>query len=50
MKHQWLIVLLLGLGLTPVGTEAGPVNLSGRWGLEYMGREGPSKMTFVFKQ
>jgi hypothetical protein len=55
MKHQFFIVLLLtvfllGFGLTPVGTEAGPVNLTGTWGLQYMGSERPIKMTFVFKQ
>jgi hypothetical protein len=55
MKHQFFIVLLLtvfllGFGLTPVGTEAAPVNLTGTWGLQYMGKEGPIKMSFVFKQ
>ena len=55
MRHQLLVVLLLvvfsvGVGLTPVDAEAGPVNLTGTWGLEYMGREGPIKMTFAFKQ
>lgn len=55
MKQQLLIaflltVFLLGLGLTPVGTAASAPNLSGTWSLEYMGREGPIKMTFVFKQ
>ena len=55
MKHQLFIVLLLallllGFGLTPVSTEAGAVNLTGTWGLQYMGKEGPIKMSFVFKQ
>lgn len=55
MKHQLLVVLLSvlfspGFGLTRVGAEAGPVNLTGTWGLQYMGREGPVKFTFVFKQ
>ena len=60
MKHQFfsvllLTVFLLGFGLTPVGTEAAPVNLTGTWGLQYMsnpekGPVRPIKMTFVFKQ
>jgi hypothetical protein len=55
LRHQLLIVLLLvvfslGFGLTLVGTEAGAVNLTGTWGLQYMGKEAPIKMTFVFKQ
>jgi hypothetical protein len=55
MKHQLhiaLLLILLGLGLAPapVGVEAGAANLSGTWNLEYMGREGPIRMTFVFKQ
>src|SRR5262245_29647820 len=42
-------------GLTPVGVEAGPVNLTGTWDLQYMsnpkrGPVRPLKMTFVFKQ
>jgi len=62
MRRQLLIALLLvvfspGFGLTPVGVEAGPVNLTGTWGLQYMpnrsrpdASKGPIKMTFVFKQ
>ena len=55
MRHRLLVVLLLavispGFGLTPVGAQAGPVNLTGTWGLQYMGSEAPIKMTFVFKQ
>ena len=55
MRRQSLIALLLvvfspSFELTPVGAEAGPVNLTGTWGLQYMGREEPIKMTFVFKQ
>ena len=58
MRRQLLIALLLvvfspSFGLTPVGGEAGPVNLTGTWGLQYMPRKGtvgPIKMTFVFKQ
>ena len=55
MRHQLAPVLLLllfltGFCLTRVGAEAGPVNLTGTWGLEYVGRDGPIKMTFVFKQ
>jgi len=58
MRRQLLIALLLvvfspSFGLTPVGAEAGPVNLTGTWGLQYMPRRGtggPIKMTFVFKQ
>jgi hypothetical protein len=44
------VVFLLVFGLTPVGAEAGPVNLTGTWGLQYMGSQGPIKMTFVLKQ
>ena len=55
MRHQLMVALLLavfspGFGLTPVGAEAGTVNLTGTWGLEYMGRAAPVKLTFVFKQ
>jgi hypothetical protein len=60
MRRQWALALFLvvfspGFGLTPVGVEAGPVNLTGTWGLQYMsnpnkGTGGPIKMTFVFKQ
>jgi len=55
MRHKLtpvllLVVFSLGFGLTPVGAEAGPVNITGTWGLQYMGREEPIKMTFVFKQ
>lgn len=45
-----LVVFSLGLVLTPVGAQADPVNLTGTWGLQYMGGQGPIKMTFVFKQ
>jgi hypothetical protein len=39
MRQQLVVVLLLvvflpGIGLTPVGAEAGPVNLTGTWGLQ----------------
>jgi hypothetical protein len=58
MRRQLVVVLLLvvfspGFGLMPVGVEAGAVNLTGTWGLQYMPRRGtggPLKMTFVFKQ
>src|SRR5262245_28603906 len=55
MRRQLVVVFLLvvfslGFGLTPAGAEAGPVNLTGTWGLQYMRSEGPIKMTFVFKQ
>jgi hypothetical protein len=55
MGHKLLAVLFLvvfspGFGLTPVGTEAEPVNLTGTWAVQYMGGQGPIKMTFVFKQ
>jgi hypothetical protein len=55
MRRQLLVVLLLvvfstGFGLTLVGAEAGAVNLTGTWGLQYMGTEGPIQMTFIFKQ
>jgi len=58
MRHRLLVALLLvvilpGFGLTPVGAEADPVNLTGTWGLQYMpsrGTGGPIKMSFVFKQ
>ena len=55
MRRQLAVVLLLvvfspGFGLTPVGAEAGPVNLTGTWGVQYMGSQGPIKFTFVFKQ
>ena len=55
MRHKLTTVFLLvvfspGFGLTPVGAEAGPVNLSGTWAVQYMGGQGPIKMTFVLKQ
>jgi hypothetical protein len=60
MRCQLTVALLLvvfspGFGLTPVGVEAGPVNLTGTWDLQYMsnpkkGPVKPIKMTFVFKQ
>src|SRR5215813_4313434 len=55
MRRQLMAVLLLvvfspGFGPTPVGAEAEPVNLSGTWTVQYMGTQGPIKMTFVFKQ
>ncbi len=55
MRHKLTPVLLLvvfspGFGLTPAGAEAGPVNLTGTWGLQYMGSQEPIKMTFVLKQ
>jgi hypothetical protein len=60
MRRQLALALLLvvfspGFGLTPVGVEAGPVNLTGTWDLQYMsnpkrGPVRPIKMTFVFKQ
>jgi hypothetical protein len=45
-----IVVFSLGFGLTPVGAEADPVNLTGTWGVQYMGGQGPIKFTFVFKQ
>jgi hypothetical protein len=45
-----LVVFSLGFGLTTVGAEAEPVNLTGTWAVQYMGSQGPIKMTFVFKQ
>jgi hypothetical protein len=55
MRHKLALVLLLaifspGFDLTLVGAQADPVNLSGTWGLQYMGGQGPIKMTFVLKQ
>jgi hypothetical protein len=55
MGRKLLAVLLLvvfspGFGLTLVGAEAEPVNLTGTWAVQYMGSQGPIKMTFVFKQ
>jgi hypothetical protein len=55
MRHRLLVVFLLvvispSFGLTPVGAEAGPVNITGTWDLQYMGSQEPIKMTFVFKQ
>jgi hypothetical protein len=57
MRHQLLVVLLLvifssGFDLTPVGAEAGAVNLSGMWGLQYIAtRSGRTiKFTLVLKQ
>ena len=55
MRHKLLAVLLLvvfspGFGLTPVSAQAGPVNLTGTWGVQYMGSQAPIKMTFVLKQ
>jgi hypothetical protein len=45
-----LVVFSLGFGLTPGGAQAGPVNLTGTWGVQYMGSHAPIKMTFVLKQ
>ena len=58
MRHRLLVVLLFvvispGFGLTPVGAQAGHVNITGTWVLQYIpsrGTGGPIKMTFVFKQ
>src|SRR5262245_5310246 len=55
MKHQWLIVALfivfsLGVGLTPVGSQTKAPDLSGTWAVQYMGSQGPIKMTFALKQ
>jgi hypothetical protein len=57
MRCQLVVVLLLmifssGFGLTPVGAEAGAVNLSGTWGLQYIAKRTgmPIKFTLVFKQ
>ena len=55
MRRQLVVVFLLvvfslGFGLTPVGAEADSVNLTGTWGVQYMGGQGPIKFTFVFKQ
>jgi hypothetical protein len=55
MRRQLVVVFLLvvispGFGLSRVGVEAGPVNLTGTWGVQYMGSQGPIKMTFVLKQ
>jgi hypothetical protein len=45
-----LVVFSPGFGLTPIGAQATPVNLTGTWGVQYMGSQGPIKMIFVFKQ
>ncbi len=55
MRRQLMVVLLLIVfspvfGLTHVGAGAGPVNLSGTWAVQYMGGQGPIKMTFILKQ
>ena len=55
MRHKLtpvllLVVFSLGCGLTSVDAEAGPVNLTGTWEVQYMGSQGPIKMTFVLKQ
>jgi len=51
MKHQLLIVILLGLSLAPVGAGAGATNISGTWGLVYVTSDGdPITLTFVFIQ
>src|SRR5262245_65990789 len=55
MRHKLTPVLLLvvfspGFCLAPVGAQAGPVNLTGTGGVQYMGSQGPIKMTFVLKQ
>ena len=55
MKYQLLIVALfivfsLGVGVTPVGSQANAPTLSGTWAVQYMGSQGPIKMTFVLKQ
>jgi len=55
MRHKLtpvllLVVFSLGFGLTPVGAEADTVNLTGTWGVQYMGSQGPIKLTFVLKQ
>jgi hypothetical protein len=55
MRHKLTVVLLfvvflLGFGLMPIGAETGPVDLTGTWGVQYMGSQGPIKMTFVLQQ
>lgn len=55
MKHQLLTVavfisLSLSVGLTPVGSQAKAPDLSGTWAVQYMGSQGPIKMTFALKQ
>ena len=57
MRRQLMVALLLvafspDFGKAPVGAEAGAVNLTGTWGLQYMpnrGTGGPIKMTFALK-
>jgi hypothetical protein len=44
------VVFSLGFGLAPIGVGAGPIDLTGTWGVQYMGAQEPIKMTFVFKQ
>jgi hypothetical protein len=53
MRRQLALVLLLvifspGFGLTPVGAEAGAVNLSGTWGLQYMPSRGDRRANQVY--
>jgi hypothetical protein len=55
MRHKLTLVLFLvafspGFGLTPVVAQARPVNLTGTWGVQYMGSQEPIKMTFVLIQ
>jgi hypothetical protein len=51
MKYQSLIIFLLVLSLGNAGAWASAADISGRWTLAYMGRDGdPVTLTFVFKQ
>ena|SRR2546422_1897052 len=50
MKHQLLIVFLLGLSLAPAGSWAGATDISGTWTLAFMPGDKPINTTFVFKQ
>ena len=52
MKHQLLIVFLLGLLLVPAGSSAGSSDISGTWAFSVSLEGGPQNaaMTFVFKQ
>src|SRR5262245_57749394 len=55
MRHRLLVVLLLvvispGLGLAPVGAQAGPVNLTGTLGLHSRGSEAPRHVTCGFEK
>jgi hypothetical protein len=54
MKYQLLIIFLLGLSLSPVGSRAGAADISGTWSflVSMEDARGPQNVpsTFVFEQ